>query len=221
LGEVSVMDPSGGRRSRVARASYAAATAALVFPLAASAPAFASTVRSEDIGSGSRAIYYQADPGDANRLSMSQTAPGAPVTIVDAGADIRPGPGCSGGGHQATCEGGELPRISIELANRSDSLSIEPFIPAGQVSAAGGAGADALVVRGALGDVELFGEHGHDRLFAFSGCCGATAIGGPGRDSVATGANQVGFTDGGRGRDTVVADSDALAPPRAAPATTR
>jgi hypothetical protein len=105
-------------------------------------------------------LRITAAPGEANSLTVTETATG--VVVTDGGAPLVYGPGCSSLG----CLGGV--RIEADLGDGDDALAVSGALP---VWADGGEGDDVLV-----------GGAGDDRLDAGTGA--DSAIGGDGDDSI-------------------------------------
>jgi hypothetical protein len=100
------------------RAGIAALAAVLAFPL----PVYAATTSIE----GS-VLLVSAPPGEGNGLTISAASPGA-LSIVDTGAPLVAGPGCSQSDIAVTCVTAEKPEIHVLAGDRDDSVTIStPF----------------------------------------------------------------------------------------------
>jgi RTX calcium-binding nonapeptide repeat (4 copies) len=154
-------------------------------------------------------VYYEADPGERNRLLVSYAGDAQSVTVSDPGAVIRAGESCTSlDEHTARCvarPGGQSSNIQHTQAGLGDgddevhTSRPTPF-PIGGVSAFGGPGDDLL--DGGAGKDELDGGGGRDRLLGGDDSdvlrdgdvSGARGVVRPGPD----------LLDGGEGRDLVI-----------------
>jgi Ca2+-binding RTX toxin-like protein len=137
-------------------------------------PAFGSTASVED-----HLLEYVAAPGEVNAVDISEQ--GQIVTIVDAGAVITPGTGCSQvSDHEVTClDVGEAGIFLSDLGDEA-SLLLQESVSFG-----------------------FYGQEGNDDLSLCSQCSG-TLIGGPGDDTLEAGDFFVGSAlRGGSGADTL------------------
>lgn len=117
---------------------------------------------------------FTAAPGEKNDVRFDAFPPPPVATIVDDGAPLVVGPGCTDG-TPVTC--GVINSVLLHLGNRADR---------GFASASTSAA--------------VYGEQGDDVLHADAEF--ASAYGGLGDDSIAVSGNQV-FAHGGRGDDTL------------------
>jgi Ca2+-binding RTX toxin-like protein len=157
-------------------------------------------------GSGGEAVYYVADPGESNRVTLSSDlSPNGfnGVTVHDPGAVIHAGASCESiDEHTATCSGTRsgLDVTEAHLGDGADELHVSEagrFAPT--VNAFGGPGDDILV--GGPHRDQLDGGGGHDMLFGGDDTdvltdgdlSGAPGDAGPGPD----------LMDGGAGQDFV------------------
>jgi Ca2+-binding RTX toxin-like protein len=173
---------------------------------------------------------FAADPGEVNKLTISETDAG--LTFHDAGADITNVlAGCERvDAATATCTG--VTQLEIELYDGKDEATLEllaggPFDTSGgagsQPQVFGGSGDDTLrgsglseQLVGGAGTDTILGGAGNDRLVADAGP--DAVFGGPGNDEIVTAqdgwesgelvdgadpASQADAYSGGSGRDTV------------------
>ena len=100
---------------------------ALVALLAAPAGAHGATVSVEGDSFASR-VHYRANPGEANALTITGTDDA--LMLVDVGASLTPGPGCTGGGVPGTpvvCarQGEHFAPLNAELGDLDDSIDTQ------------------------------------------------------------------------------------------------
>jgi len=110
-------------------------------------------------------LSFQAAPGEQNRIVVTRTGAQRPptVTLHDAGAPVRPGPGCTAvDARTVSCA---LYYVSIDAGDGDDTVTLQP------------AGADAL-----SGAALLSGGSGNDVLTCPEPCGGSRLAGGPGDD---------------------------------------
>jgi hypothetical protein len=159
--------------------------------LAAAAPAtHASTVSIEMAGTTDVQLHYVAAPGEANVLRLEKL-PGKKVSVVDSGATITPGAGCTAvDAHTVTCDRDpSYFGTQVELADLDDKISYGPDV--GQMLVDGGDGADDLdgtdeygdTFRGGPGADRMIG-HGNSDTFIDSDTDPDVMDGGPGADEV-------------------------------------
>jgi RTX calcium-binding nonapeptide repeat (4 copies) len=151
---------------------YAAALAA---SLCLAAPAQAATV-----SSSGGTLRVSAAPGEANQLTVTATG------VEDAaGTPLSAGPGCLTDGFTGTiaCLPGAT-RISVDLGDEDDTLSIYADLPAS--------------VQGGSGDDRLYGGSGPDRLVTGRGS--DFADGGAGDDAIVVRDRKIDEVWCGRGR---------------------
>jgi Ca2+-binding RTX toxin-like protein len=163
-------------------------------------------------------LFYLADPGETNDLEISQ-GPGG-TTIVDNGATIDPGAGCTAlSANEVTCAEGS-PWVRLRDGNDTS------VVVAGHAGVLGGPGDDELSLCAACSG-SLYGNDGNDHLVSsdvfsildggagndvleggagnqwIAGQTGNDLItGGAGADSIAPGLGTDGV-DGGANRDTL------------------
>jgi hypothetical protein len=129
-------------------------TALLVLTWAAPAPAATVSV---DGGS----LQISALPGETNALTLTAPTPSS-VTVIDSGAPLAPGPGCSPSETGVTCVTPEDPAIEVLAGDGDDSVTIGAGL-AGFVD--GGGGDDVIDLRDGLSDSVWCGP-GHDSVSA-------------------------------------------------------
>lgn len=164
----------------------------LVFGLAGAqtAAALGATVSTQPRAGGTLIeLLFVADPGEMNNVTLGVA--GGTVDIVDLGAVLTPGTGCTAvTPNQVRCTGINVATFTLE--NRDDTFSVTPAgysAPNGFLLVNGGGGNDVL--NGSPGGDALLGESGNDTL---SGGGGPEHLaGGEGDDRV----------DGGEGIDTI------------------
>jgi Ca2+-binding RTX toxin-like protein len=172
-----------------------------VFLAAVPASAYGASVGLDsDLGE----IFYGAETGEANDLQVSYSS-GA-FTIVDMGAVINAGGGCSSVSvHEVTCSGAT--RASFELLDFNDTAAfLAQTSPKAVIEVFGGSGNDDLALC-PMCQGHLHGGSGADTLqgskfpnFLRGGNGADTIMGAGGRDSI-WGANGNDTIFGGRGRD--------------------
>src|SRR4051794_14363938 len=184
------------------RALCAAATAAALFALPASATA--GTV-SFDNGR----LTFGAGPGETNNVTVA--ASGDSATVTDTGAALTAGTGCQGQpGGSVVCPGGPNTVLLADLGDGDDGLAVSGALPA-QVTAGPGndrvtGGSADDVLRGDAGDNTLDGGDGNDSLIAAAGK--DSLVGGTGDDSLQSGDGDDTLS-GGDGNDTLTAKDGA------------
>jgi Ca2+-binding RTX toxin-like protein len=170
------------RRRLLVSAALSAGIGACLVALGAP-PASASTAR---VYVGSGQVDYQASPGEANDVTVTQTSPTS-VTIVDSGATIAPSTGCTGGGSTVTCSDVDgINSVYLYLDDGDDSAVVDVAKTSGVI---GGDGDDTLT--SVQGSAQLYGQAGDDTL------TGSAAV-----DYLDTGAG-VDIASAGAGNDTV------------------
>lgn len=127
------------------------------------------------------AVHYVADPGETNDVAV--TVSGDEFTIVDPGATISVGPGCSSvSPNEATCSLNFDVRIEVRLGDGNDALS---FSDDGEEELYGA----------------YFGADGNDTIVGFGGPFSFEQLrGGPGND-ILRGRGGDDTLDGGQGAD--------------------
>jgi len=131
-----------GRR-RTPALSGAAATLAVLAACGGAAPANAATVSVE--GTVLRVAAGAAEP---NAIVVSDGAPGS-FTVTDAGAPPAAGPGCLPAGVGVTCSAPPGATVEVSAGDLGDSVAVVARVAA---FVDGGAGDDAIDVRGGLAD---------------------------------------------------------------------
>jgi Ca2+-binding RTX toxin-like protein len=131
-------------------------------------------------------VFYVADPGEANAVTMQFTfKTGKAIVVRDPGGNIRVGANCAGALHHAVCVPNPLfgaPRLGIYTYDRNDSVTVT----GGEAAVLGGTGDDVL--RTDSGWDGLHGEEGNDALYGGAGSDGL--YGGPGNDFISGGAGE-------------------------------
>jgi Ca2+-binding RTX toxin-like protein len=169
-------------------------------------------------------IFYGAEIGEANDLQVNYSS--GTFTIVDLGAVINAGDGCSSVSiHEVTCSGAT--RASFDLADLNDTGAfLDQASPQAVIDLFGGPGNDHLTLcaackgnvsgdsgadtlqggaglnhlRGLRGADTIMGAGGGDRIWGGSG--NDTIVGGGGRDLLRPGLGDD-IVGGGSGRDIV------------------
>ena len=137
-------------------------------------------------------IRYTAQPGEANRLTISSDEPGR-VRFQDTAVTVRAGSGCSAvDEHTVTCAGGGP--VQADVGDLDDVVD---------------AGSGASAVQGGPGDDRITnarkaaGGPGNDMLFAAPGPTNYTQLSGDEGDDVLAGADGDDILVAGAGRDTL------------------
>jgi Ca2+-binding RTX toxin-like protein len=162
------------------RCGIAAGCAVMVLPAGALAAM---------VGIEPQRIVYAAAAGEANDLSVSLDPAG--YALVDAGAEVTPGPGCAASGGAATCPAAGIARIFVSAGDEADDVENLTPIPA---TISGGDGNDSL--EGGSGADTLRGNKGID-----------THAGGAGDDFIDSRGDTPDVISCGSGADTVRADA--------------
>jgi hypothetical protein len=152
-----------GLRPRFARRSRSVCVALVAMaPMPTSAHG---AVAGQDFGEGGGTLVYAADPGEANRLTISRE--GDRIVFTDGGAAIQPGRGCTADApNRMSCD--RRPLIDVRLEDGDDEAS-----STGDVSEPGGT------------RIALNGDQGDDTL---RGSTDVSSLdGGAGRDVLAGG----------------------------------
>jgi Ca2+-binding RTX toxin-like protein len=174
----------------------------------------ASTVRSEN-----GVITYQAAPGEANRLTLDEGPSGNTITVVDSGAVIVAGPGCTSSGTTAVCE--QRSDAVANLGDRDDTMRVPPDnhgeLTAQRGSCCSPAFGDPIDLRATLGSgndtiavafvnvVTIAAGSGDDSVWSWS--FASLARGGTGNDLLALSVDP-GDAYGEAGNDRIVVDAD-------------
>jgi hypothetical protein len=179
--------------------AISACAPAVVVPAASAADVSLDEVQVVGAAPGQFALTYRAAPGEGNRLTARETAPGRAWSFRDAGAPVVAGPNCAAGGDGVvTCTApAPLPAmgppplntVAIVLGDGDDSVLISGSRFGGTEVEAGG-GDDALVVSAGWvqasmgpGDDRARGE-GDDLMGGGLRRGGLAASGGPGADVI-------------------------------------
>ena len=190
------------RRSLSFLATAAVAGALLI------APAYAPAARVSATESGS--VHLLARSGEANRVTLRVTRvdPDYALEIVDTGAPLIAGPGCSSvAADTAICPFPfSAEEFRARLGDRPDSIDIFTFLFFSTFRVFGGTGADDI--RNAHGGpAEVHGQRGNDVLFVSNNNSPGQISGGPGDDDLSASgfgsSGRPGRMDGGRGDDTL------------------
>jgi Ca2+-binding RTX toxin-like protein len=164
------------------------------------------------VGSGSESGYYDAAPGEANDVTVTQE--GQEFHIIDAGAPITAGDGCqSVSEHEVTCTFAVSMALFVSLDDLDDSFSAPDMTTA--ISLSGGDGNDTAV--GGKGVDWFWGDAGADSIRTGPGADpgeeqGNVAHGGAGNDRLIGGSYHdelrggggADFLAGNHGRDTLL-----------------
>ena len=177
------------------------------------------------VQSESESGYYQAAPGEANDVTVTQD--GQEFHIVDAGASITAGDGCqSVNAHEVTCTFAVSMALFVSLDDLDDTFSAPDMTTA--ILWSGGDGNDTA--QGGIGPDSFWGDAGDDSIRTGPGADpgeeqGNVAHGGPGNDTLIGGSYHdelwgdagADFLDGNRARDTLLggAGNDSLSGGRA------
>ena len=159
---------------RVLRGAGVAAGAAIALLALGAGPAAAGTVSAQGSGGtpGHIVVTFQADPGEANRVTYSDDDGG--IVVADSGAPLAAGAGCDQlDSSRARGARGEIAAAVVQLGDRDDAVAIgvadarffaQLFGDAGDDSLTGGAGADNFNLE--PGDDVVVGGGGHDSFGA-------------------------------------------------------
>jgi len=157
--------------------------------LAAASPATALAATASVSGS---TLEFRAAAGEANELTV--TFQNGAYQVRDTAVGVNPGAGCFPSGLDGVaCPAGGISRLSAELGDMGDAVSIVPELAA-QIH--GGEGADTVTASGAA-DI-LLGGPGNDVVNGAEG--GDTLDGGDG-DDILDGGGGADTLDGGDGSD--------------------
>lgn len=146
-------------------------------PTSAASTAF---VAPSSVLRGIDAVHYVADPGETNDAAI--TVSNFEFTIVDPGATIGVGPGCTSvGPSEVTCSLGFEVEIEVRLGDGNDALSLSD---------------DSEEGYGAY-----FGAGGNDTIFGFGGGFSSEYLRGGSGNDILRGRGGVDTLDGGPGAD--------------------
>jgi Ca2+-binding RTX toxin-like protein len=140
--------------------------------------------------SGQSTLHYDADPGEANDVSIHFSPSSAPagfdIEITDSGATISAGSGCTAiTPSKVQCNASSDDRINASLGDGNDILSISHFLDSGSGRLSGGDGDDTIRGNDRGGPERLLGGPGDDSLFGRGGS--DFLDGGPGADDLSGG----------------------------------
>jgi len=172
----------------VRRALLAGVVSLSIFGQAPTSAASTASVAPSSALRGIDAVRYVADPGETNDVTV--TVSNFVFTIMDPGATIGVGPGCSSvGPSEATCSLNLDIRIEVRLGDGNDALSLSDDAEAESYGAYFGAGGnDTILGFGDLfGSERLRGGPGNDVLRGRGGQ--DTLDGGPGADIMSGGTS--------------------------------
>jgi hypothetical protein len=171
------------------RLSFAAVAAVAVFVWPS--PASASRVSVREVCGPNHPCFatdaFEADPGEANRLTVTQA--GGQFIFRDDRAVVTPGDGCSAvDTHQVSCIQRLSPsgqrQVTVDTDDGDDTVTVDIAFRA---LVRGGPGRDVLIMRGSTR---------------------GTVDGGPGRDVIKSEARRGQLLDGGAGDDRVTGGRD-------------
>ena len=153
-------------------------------PTSAAATAF---VAPSSVLRGVDAVHYVADSGETNDVAI--TVSGFEFTIVDPGATLSVGPGCTSvGPSEATCSLGFDVRLEVRLGDGNDRLSVADDSDEGSGAYFGAEGSDTILgMGGPFSGEGLSGGPGNDILRGRAGS--DTLRGGPGADIMSGGTS--------------------------------
>jgi Ca2+-binding RTX toxin-like protein len=181
-------------RMRGGKTGWLAGIGGVLAGLALAPAALASTVT---VTSGNT-IRVAENGNEVNRISVSHNSGTDVYTVTDTAANLNPSAPCTPvNANTATCPGAGITRISVDTADRDDTITLDPgTIPSTVLEILdGGNGNDN--VSGASGPGTLRGEAGNDVVSGRG-----TLEGGTGNDRV-TGSPAADNVRGGSGRDIV------------------
>lgn len=135
-----------------------------------------------------QAVHYVAEPGEINDVAI--TVSGFEFTIVDPGATISVGAGCTSiGPSEATCSLDFEVQLEVRLGDGNDRLSVTDDSDEGSGAYFGAGGNDTILgFGGAFSFEDLSGGPGDDILRGRAG--EDTLIGGPGADIMSGGTSK-------------------------------
>jgi Ca2+-binding RTX toxin-like protein len=174
---------------------------------AAAAPPVAGAASAEYTGGR---VIYNAGAGERNDLSVDGGV--GSVTLLDAGATVRPGRGCAAVPGGVTCGGaGELRGLVIYVRDEDDRVFADTYAVT-RTEIHGGDGRDDLHSGSGNGNAHvLVGGTGADRLSTATNQSGdSTLEGGPGDDVLLNGEGGFARLTGGTGDDDLSVGYSAL-----------
>lgn len=153
-------------------------------PTSAASTAF---VAPSEVLRGSDAVHYVADPGETNDVTI--TVSGFDFTIMDPGATINVGPGCTSvSPGEARCSLDFEIYVEVRLGDGNDALSLAGDVEEGYGAYFGGGGNDTILgFGGAFSFERLWGGPGNDILRGRAG--EDTLNGGRGADLMSGGTS--------------------------------
>jgi Ca2+-binding RTX toxin-like protein len=192
----------GGLKTGLVTAAVALVASLVIVP-----GAFASTVTV----SGGNTITVAETGNETNQISVNYVAGTDVYTVRDAAANLTPSGTCAAvDAHTATCPGAGITRISVDTADRDDTITLDPATIPSTVNEDldGGGGNDT--VRGANSPGTLNGGSGNDTVSGrgtVNGDAGNDVVtGSPAADTIRGGSGRD-LVDGGDGRDDIAGGS--------------
>jgi Ca2+-binding RTX toxin-like protein len=160
------------------------------------APAIgAATVLVETSPGLGEVVYYTADAGEANELTITTSATG--LHFEDPGAVITPGSGCTAdSAHEVSCEAPSTAFLSVRVDDLDDFVSALARECCGATGIEAGSGND--VISGSDDDDGISGQGGDDLIWGNGG--DNNIYGGPGDDRL-LGGPELDFLFGEEGDD--------------------
>ena len=188
---------------RMNRAVIAAASG-LALALAGAPGALASTVT---VSGGGDTVRVLETGNQSNRITVSYDSGSDLYTVSDAAASLTPTGVCLAvDAHTATCPGAGIDTISVDTADRDDSIALDPNTVPSSVTERLDGGAANDTVSGANGPGVLQGGSGNDAVSGRGTLEGAsgndTLTGTPSAESL-RGGNGRDLLDGGNGPDDI------------------
>lgn len=130
----------------------------LALPAPITSPAWLVQPRSGSASVSGSQLSFLAGAAASNHLTVSLAS--GLYTLVDSGAPVRAGPGCTGTRYDTvTCAAAGVSSLAINLIDQNDTVVVTAPTPA---TIHGGSGNDLLV--GGSGNDVLFGDDGNDTL---------------------------------------------------------
>jgi Ca2+-binding RTX toxin-like protein len=182
------------------RVVFLATLIALAYPGVVQAATVSAPVVTEPPDSPESTVFYAAEPGEANDLTVTVSESPLVVTYEDAGAEITAGENCeSVDEHTARCFG-PITLLDTRLGDGDDTVHLTPDAQPTPLLAlaSGGSGDDHLF--GGSGFELLDGDGGHDTI---EGGGGNDRIGGGADDDELNGDDGSDELDGGTGDDVL------------------
>jgi Ca2+-binding RTX toxin-like protein len=168
-------------------AAVLAALIALTLVRAATAAASTAFVAPSSVIHGLDAVHYVADSGETNDVTITES--GFEFTVVDSGATISAGPGCTSvSPTEATCSLDFDVRVEVRLGDGNDALTLTDDSEEGSGAYFGAGGNDTILGFGdPFSSEHLSGGPGNDILRGRGG--EDTLDGGPGADIMSGGTS--------------------------------